>query len=286
MGFTGYRNLVDKQLDEGQYLTSSFRKVSTQATQAGTWADLSMSPGNPPTNFYASEPMVSAVLDGNRGIYHGQAVSPATKHLAKSLHLCDNATVAPSVFILCDYLLYYPFIDMDEVGEQVLMNTVSLPRYESGEGVKVMLVAQGNYVGNQSFFITYTNQDGVSGRTSATVVSNVATFIGSLVNGSDTFGISGRTGPFIPLQGNDRGVRSIQSITFNGPNGGIGALVLVKPIAQTMLRELTAPVERDFFIDIPSMPRILDGAYLNYLILPSNTIAARAITGTLDLVWG
>lgn len=283
MGFASIKTRVDAEIADGQFQYSSFRKVPSQATVAGIWCDLSMSPGNPVPNFYASEPLISATLDGNKGIFHGREVSPKTKHLAKILAVTPTAAAVPSTLVMLDYLLTYPFIDMDSVDIQDLENTVALPRYADGTGVRAMLVAQGNYVGGAQFSITYTNQAGVSGQVSPLVTSNAGTFTGSLITSGVTAGTMGWA---IPLAQGDTGIRSVQSITFTAPNGGIAALVLVKPIATTMLREITAPVERDYFVDFASAPRIYDGAYLNFIALPNASIASAVITGLCDFVWG
>jgi hypothetical protein len=77
----------------------------------------------------------------------------------------------------------------------------------------------------------------------------------------------------------------VQSITFLAPNGGLAALVLAKPLAVLMTNETTAYAEWDFLTMKPTLPRILDGAYLNMLICPNGTMAAAPINGTMTVVW-
>jgi len=50
--FKKVADIVSAELS-GQYQLSSFRKVPSQATVAGTWCDLSMASGNPSPNFYS-----------------------------------------------------------------------------------------------------------------------------------------------------------------------------------------------------------------------------------------
>lgn len=283
MGFSSTRTYVDA-IDNGKTQVSSFRKVLTATTVNRIWCDLSMGGGNPVPNFYASSPLVSAVLDTRDGIYHGQNVTPATKHLTRLMLLTNSAALAPSTQILCDYLMFYPFVDMDETAEQVLTNTITLPRYADGVGVRAMLVSQGAFIGGASFFVNYTNQNGVAGRISQTCVSNTSTFTSSLIS-CGNLGVANGFGPFIPLQTGDTGMRSIESITFNSPNGGIAALVLVKALATTTLREVAAPMEEDFLSSLPSLPRVVDGANLNFLVLPSGNIAGAVFTGLADFTW-
>lgn len=54
-GFRNIRAFADAS-DDGRTHFCSLRKVPSQATVAGWWADLSMAAGNPPPNYYASTP--------------------------------------------------------------------------------------------------------------------------------------------------------------------------------------------------------------------------------------
>ena len=95
------------------------------------------------------------------------------------------------------------------------------------------------------------------------------------------------TGPFIPLQVGDKGIRSVQSFTWETSNGGIFALVLCAPIATTSIREVNAAVEKDFVtVTGLACPRIQDGAYLNFIGLPNGNIQGQWIMGTVEIVSG
>lgn len=287
-GLSGVRQIRKSINDEGKTWTSSFRRVVSNATVAGCWSDLSYSPGNPPPNFYATEPGVAATLPESRGIWHGGDVGSQKKYL-KNLMITSSTTGAQSSgYILCDYLLYYPFIDGDAAGEdQTLDNTVTVNKYNGGQGVRAILVAQGAYTGGVSCTITYTNSAGVSGRVSPAFNTSTAAVAASLLSGGTN---AGGSGPFIPLQSGDVGVRSVESIRFAAPNGGICALVLVKPIAEIAIAEVTAvhatPSRLENFTDMFSGNVIEDGAYLNFLVLPNATMAAAVLQGTLTTIWG
>jgi hypothetical protein len=190
----------------------------------------------------------------------------------------------PGVLILCDYLLYYPLIDMDSTDMQTFDNTVTLPRYTTGEGVQAFLVATNPYIGGAGFELRYTNVDGVPNRITTPILSNTVTTIGTLVHSASAATL--RTGPFIQINPCDRGIKSVQSIQFNASNGGLATLVLCKPLATIPMAEVTATVEQDFFLDKPSAPRIYDGAYLNFLCLPNGSVAAAQLIGDMTVVWG
>ena len=84
----------------------------------------------------------------------------------------------------------------------------------------------------------------------------------------------------------DTGVRSIESVTMNGADVGLFTLVLVKPLAQLQWRGTDAPVEVDYFLDFAQAPRIVDDAYLSFLVCPGNSISSGvAIQGDITTVW-
>jgi len=232
-------------------------------------------------NYYATTGLTSATLQSKNGLYHGVDVSPRTKHLHKLSIASLSATVTPAVFTLCDYLMYYPLIDMDNTDEQILTNTVPLSRYADGIGVKAFLVATNPYVGGASFTINYTNEHGEAGNVSQINGTNTATTIGTIVHS----GTAANTSNFIKLDTVDEGIRSVESITFSAPNGGLAALVLVKPLATIITREITAFTEFDYFLMKQSMPRIYDGAYLNLICAPNGSAAAVPILGELSVIW-
>jgi hypothetical protein len=283
-GFKNIRAYVDANLSGGYHITG-YRKVPSQATAAGNWCDLSMASGNPVPNYYASSPLTAATLDFEKGIWHGTACAPAQKHLRNFVCMTPTANAIPSYWMLLDYLLYYPFIDMDAVGEQQdMINTVTLPRYATGAGVRMMAVNVAPTVGGGQFFVTYTNQAGVAGRVTPTQFCSTSTNIASLTAATQVnFGFQ----PFIPLQDGDSGVRSVESVTFTVANGGLMALVLVHPIRNITLRDINAPTEKESVREIPDTPRVYDGAYLNMIgMTPVGTIAGGLIAGYAEFVWG
>jgi hypothetical protein len=284
MAFRNVQALVDAEL-AGQSWYTTWRKSPSQVTTIGIWFDLSMSPGNPVPQYYAASPGVAAPMSysDEQGLNHGRNVSPVTKHLKRVTVMTTTATALPMPMMLCDYLLYYPFIDEGSTDEQLLDNTLTLPRYIDGAGVQMMAVSVAGRLGGQSFFVTYTNSDGVVGRTSQTVIQNAVSVNGSIVT-SDRAADAAR-GPFIPLQAGDTGVRSIESVTMLGADVGLFTLVLVKPLGQLSLRGIDAPVEVNYFTDFAQLPRIVDDAYLNFLACPSGSLAATALHGDLSVVW-
>jgi len=285
MAIYNTKDVIDAEL-EGRVRNYVWRKTPSQASTAGIWFDTSMSPGNPPAQYFIGGILTATVLarstDG--GLQHGANVSPSTKYLRSITTMTATATALPMPMILCDYLMVYPFVDMSVTDQQDMTNTNVLTRYTDGKGVQVMAILTNAGVGGQSFFFTYTNSDGVSGRISQTVTMNTSTAIGTVVTSSvSTVNQSGN--PFIGLQNGDSGVQSIQSVTMLGADVGLFALVLVKPLLWTAINEITAPYEKDALLIGGDLPRVYDDAFLGFLALPRGTLAATALVGDLKVIW-
>jgi len=279
------KQLIDAEL-EGRVRQYVWRKSPSQATSSGQWFDLSMSPGNPPAQYYIGGILTSTILarstDG--GLQHGANVSPSTKYLRSITAMTSTATALPMPMILCDYLLVYPFVDMSVTDQQDMTNSTALTRYTDGVGVQIMAVLTNAGAGLQYFTVTYTNSDGVGGRVTPQVRMNTSTGIGTIVSShasqNDSFGH-----PFLPLQAGDSGVRSIESVTMIGADVGLFALVLVKPLLWTAINETTAPYEKDALLIGGDIPRIYDDAFLGFLALPRGTLAATALVGDIKVIW-
>lgn len=284
MGLSSIGQVVNCEL-EGRVRNYIWRKTPSQVTITGLWFDLSMSPGMPPPQYYIGGILTATQLkqstDG--GIYHGTDVSPSEKYLRGITTQANVTTALPMNAILCDYLLFYPFIDEGTTDPQITVNTNTLPRYTDGKGVQVMAVQTNAGTGGQSFYFTYTNSDGVAGRTSQTVTMNTSTTVGNIIG--STTATQGGASPFIGLQVGDSGVRSIESVTMLGIDTGLFSLVLVKPLVQTCFREITVPYEKDFLIPTSDLIRIYDDAFLGFVALPLGSLAATTLMGSLKIIW-
>jgi hypothetical protein len=280
------QQLVNAEL-EGASRRYQWRKVPSQVTTAGYWFDLSLSPGNPvPKYWFDATPLIAKSISQSTdgGLWHGPDTSPKQQYLRMTTAMSSSGTGLPLPLVLCDYLLYYPSIDDSLTDTQVLDNTVTLPRYTDGKGVQVIAVTVAGRTGGQSFYFTYTNSDGVSGRTSQIVNQNAISAIGTITTSSlSTLSQSGN--PFIGLQSGDSGVRSIESVTMLGVDVGLFSLILVKPLARTQIREQTAPVEKDYLIESSDVPEIKDDAYLGWLTCPNGSLNGVTLFGDLQVIY-
>lgn len=277
--------LVQAELD-GKERRYTWRKTPSQVTTAGLWFDLSMSPGRPVPKYWFDAPPAIAkgvFYSTDGGLEHGGAVSPSEKYLRLTTGIATAATALPLTLILCDYLLYYPSIDDSVLDEQIMDNTVTLPRYTDGDGVQVIAVSVAGRTGGARFYFTYTNSEGVSGRTSQIAFQNNSAALGTLQNNGQNNNAAAM--PFIGLQSGDTGVRSIDSVVMLDADVGLMTLILVKPLGTSVIREITAPVEKDYFLEAGTIPRIYDDAYLSFLCLPQGTLAATALMGDIKTVF-
>lgn len=287
--------------DLGRYHLTTFRKaVASAATVANDFVDYTYFAGNPPANFYASSPLEAAHVEAIRGI-HVPNVAPA-RQFVKSLTVMSAASSATATsnqnqrLLLCDYLLYYPFIDTDAIGEQQdMVQTVSLPRYTDGKGVMMMAVAQSAASTVGTFTVSYTNQDGVAGRTSAITYTKAVAGGGTIV--SSTTNAASGSQPFIQLQAGDSGVRSVESVTFSAAGGGLLAIVLVKPLmhihcTQECRRTTTGNLEsygaasqQESLIHRQPV-ELVDGRVLGIVSLGNaGSLASSILTGVLETHW-
>jgi len=280
----------------GQTWLTGFRKtVASAATTTNAWIDYSYFAGSPPANFYASAPSVAAVVERDKG-FRVPNVTPMTQHLKTVNVMTANTASAVNArqrLVLCDYLLYYPFIDTDAIGEEQFMTNYaddplvpSLPRYTSG---LVIAVAQSAASTVGTFTFTYTNQAGVSGRVSQAHSTFVVAGGGQVVSANGT---GASYNPYLLLANGDSGVQSIQSVTFTGAGGGLMALVIVKPlfngyVTQECRAALGAADEFRTVIDSALAPKIIDGAVLNFFAEGTQgSLATSQLVGFIETLWG
>ena len=291
MGFSSFDDLINEVTVNGKLNRYDFTKTSAVTAGVGRWYDMSLQNGLPVANPYTAETTnlkFRALSDADgMGIWHGGNVSPDTKHLLNIGAFGNTATSVPSILQLVDVLGYYPITTVTTTTAQTLNNTVTLPRYADGAGVRAYLVARGTMgAGTPNITINYTNQAGVAGKVNPVTVTAVATAVaGHIVNSDPT---ANHYGCFIPLAAGDSGIQSIQSITLSATmTSGSLALVLCRPLTSLPITVLGVQSERNLLNQLPSMPRIVDGANLNFLLFTGAAyLAGGNITGYCEFANG
>lgn len=301
--FASIQQLVDAH-EAGKTFTSFMRMLFPAGPQAGCWGDLAMSTYYSGTQYCAKDAVsrTASLREVRDGIYYGETGKTQDFWLERIGLATNTITLAGGCAILYDSLMFYPDIDMDQLGVQTLSNPVTLPRYTDGAGVQMFLVATtpavGNYYGaaTSAHRITYTDSLGAS-RTTKLLATTTNSSIGACMStgGYSPVAFPGAVlpgGPFIPLaEGSAPGVRSVQSFEMvSGTNVGSAALVLCKPIAQLTLQADSATslygVQEDGFLsEKPLLYPIKAGACLNLLMV--NAVAPPGIVfiGWADFVW-
>jgi hypothetical protein len=296
-----FRNVSEwaQCFDAGRFHITAFRKqVASAATAANDFVDYTYFAGNPVANFYASAPLEAALVESNKGIF--------LRDVGKSQFIKDfctmsaaasatNATNQNQRLTLCDYLMYYPFIDTDAVGDQQdMVQTVTLPsRYPNGG--QIMCVAQSASSTVGTFTLSYTNQDGVAGRTSQVTYTKAVAGGGILVS-SPTNSVAGSL-PFVNLQAGDTSAISVESCTFTAAGGGLMAIVIVKPLFDSIntqecrrtttgnLESYGAATHLESFIH-QQTPEVKQGAVLGVVGLGNaGSLAYSILTGVLTTQW-
>ena len=102
---------------------------------------------------------------------------------------------------------------------------------------------------------------------------------------------AGNYGAFLPKQGGDLGIARINSFTWSAGTAYTGSGVVALCIARPLL-DISIPVtgmwsERDLVNQLPSLPRVYDGACLMWLLFGTGaTTTASPFTSAIDFGWG
>lgn len=164
-----------------------------------------------------------------------------------------------------------------------------LPRYTNGAGVQAIIfnpnsVALGAATPNMS--LGYTNSSQVASRATPGVLPVGKTAASnSLVIYTGTG--AGKYNYQMPLQSGDAGIAEINTIQNSVSYvSGAYCVALVKEIARVPITTLWVAAERDLVNQLPSLPRIYDGAALYWMVGSSTTTPANAnFSGHITTVW-
>lgn len=279
----------------GQFNRYDWNKITGAAAYtAGRWYDLSSLGGVPVANSFPGTSLAWVTCTesaGNGtdkfGMYHGGDVSTSIKHLVNMFAVTAVATGVPAVLMLCDMQGYWPGINMNVNTAQNMTGTPTL-RYSGGAGCRLFLVARATTGATaHNIACSYTNQAGTTGRTLPVTVAATASAIVPHIVHSGT--AANNYGPFLPLASGDTGVQNVASVTLSAASGtaSTAALVLTRPLATLPITTLGVAAERDLLNQLPSLPRVYDGACLHWLLFAGAAVAASTnFYGAAETVWG
>jgi hypothetical protein len=272
-----------------------WNKITGAAAYAlGRWYNMAGLGGIPvattwPGTALACVDCTDAAGDGTNkfGIPHGGDVSTMIKHLITGAAWTTAAAGVPGTLYLVDVNSYWPGINMNVNTLQTLTGTPTL-RYANGAGMRMFLSALATTgATGHNLAYSYTNQDGTAGRTQPVTVACTASAIVPHIVHSGV--AANNYGPFLPLASGDSGIRSVESVQLSAASGtaSTAVLVLCRMLAQITLSQVGLMTEKDFLNQIPSLPRIPDGACLALLYgAGANTVAATTFAGSFETVWG
>ena len=302
MGFSSLDDFITSTTTDGKFLRTDWNKnaLPTTAQTAGLWYDLACGAGNPGsdtaygTGTNLAFQALSDTSTTSPGIQHGGDVSTDTKHIVNASAFSAAATTMPCVFMLVDRLGFYPITTTTLTTNQTLDNTVVFPtgRHTNGAGLRAYVVCSSGSAttamgaGTPNIDITYTNQAGTAGKATPTVLpqGNTTAPKGSIVYSGTG---AGKYGPFLPLAAGDSGIRSVQNFRLSATyTSGILNLVICRPLLTLPMTTIGVAAERDLLNQVPSLPRVYDGANLSWLMYAgAATPVNSAFYGHLDFAW-
>jgi hypothetical protein len=292
MPFSSMDDLVS-EITNGKFTRTDWNKITGAAAYtAGRWYDFSGLAGTPVANAFAGTALAWRSCDettGNGtqifGLRHGGNVSADTKHILNVSAVTAVATGVPAQLMLVDLQGYWPTISNNTTSAQTLTGTPSL-RYTNGAGCRLFWVqtaAAGATA--QNIALSYSNTVPTAGRTLPVTVAMTASGIVGHISHSGT--AANNYGPFLPLASGDTGVSTVATVTFSAANTGTGALCLARPLLTLPLTTVSVAAERDLLNQLPSLPRVVDGACLTWLYFAgAATAASTNFYGAVEFGWG
>ncbi len=181
-------------------------------------------------------------------------------------------------------------INITDAGTGTHTVTWLLPRYTNGAGLNAIIfnpAATALGAATPSMTLVYTNSSQTGSRTTPTVLP-----VGKTAASNSHIIYTGATGAgkynyAVPRASGDSGIAQIDSIQNSVSYvSGSYTVALYKELARFPITTLGVAAERDFLNQLPSLPRIYDGAAL-YFVVGSGaaTPANSAFSGNLDFVW-
>jgi hypothetical protein len=275
---------IISSISSGKSRKAIFQKASSNGatSAAGRFHELFTATGIPAAGTFSGTAGVATVMNASTAgaLSIPSTVSPDIMHLLNINAFSPTATGVPSRLILCDFLLYYPSCVVTGT-PTTLNNAATLPRYTDGQGVQAIIAVQSALgAASPALTLSYTDQSGNTGNSAAAHTSPAVS-----ASISTLFQTSGA--PFLQMVGADSGIRKIDSYTLASGTTGTVAFILVKPLAEIPLAVVNTTVGQNMLAEIPSLPKIEDGACLGFIMLTGNAmVTACSFQGSAEFVWG
>lgn len=296
MGFTSMDDLL-AQISAGKVGRIDSARLITPAQVAGSWSVVNRWDGSPVAGTFAGTTKEFVATDNTTqgATYIGEAPGgTATKHIINASANIFAAAGAPWILLCCDQLGYIPLAeaDIESTTERTITMTAlgAGARYPSGVGCRALFstFTAPTAGGPNLVSFKYKNVAGTS-REVTTTVGFKATPVAAEVPHSGN--AATRIGPFLPLFPGDTGISDIEAFTCSGGTQytGTGAMVLhlVRPLFSLPLPANGIMTERDFVNQLPSLPKLIDGAHLFFMLYQTAaTTVSSPMYITMDYAWG
>lgn len=261
--------------------TNTLSESDTFTADAGTDVCTHTSTANFPSN----------ILTGTRVRLTTTTTLPAGLALATDYYVIKVSDTTFKLATSYANAILGTAIDITDAGTGTHTMSRLLSRYTNGAGVQAIWFNNNSTAlgaATPNLDLGYTNSAQVASRVTPTVLP-----IGKTAASNSHIIYTGATGTGkynynVPLQAGDAGIAEINYIrNATSYVSGEYSVALVKEIARFPLSTLGLAAERNFLYEMPSLPRIYDGAALYFLVGSGvATPASSAFSGHLDFVWG
>lgn len=276
----GFYRVTTVTTTTAQATTNTLGQTDTFTADAGTDVCTWTSTANIPSN----------VLTGTRVRLTTTVTLPAGLALATDYYVIRLSDTTFSLATSFANATAGTAIDITSTGTGTHTVNWLLPRYTNGAGLNAIFfnpasTAMGAATPNLS--LGYTNSNQTGSRATPTVLP-----VGKTAASNSHILYTGATGAgkynyAVPRQSGDAGIAQIDTIQNSTSYvSGTYCVALYKEIARFPVTTLGVAAERDFLNQLPSLPRIYDGAAL-YFVIGSGaaTPANSAFSGNLDFIW-
>ena len=295
MGFSSQDDLISQLTTNGKYGNVFYNKTLASAGTAGHWTLLAGHAGTPAAATFAGSDLTYAATDdtwSEGASYHGGDVSTATKHFLSAGAAVVAAAGAPWYLMAIDLVGYVPLsgANVSSIGTKTVTMTAigssgsTGDRYPNGEGLQMFVAADTALGANApTCIVNYLDTGGGAGATT-TFTSTASLGVGQLLNSGTA---ANKYNPFLPLATGDTGVSDIVSLVWAGTAHASGTVIigLCKPLWTIPIPATGLYTKLDFVNAFPSLPRIRDGANIQFLMFQTGaTTSAGTIMADFD--WG
>ena len=295
MGFSSQDDLINQITTNGKYGNAFSTKTLASAGTAGHWTLLSGHSGYPAASTFTGTDLTYVPTDDtwSEGVIpHGGNVSTATKHFLGAGATVVAAAGAPWFLMAIDLVGFVPLsgTNVSTTGTKTVTMTAigssgsTGDRYANGEGLKLFVAADTALGANApTCIINYLDTGGGAGATT-TFTSTASLGIGQLLNSGTA---ANKYNPFLPLAAGDLGVSDIVSLVWAGTAHASGTVIigLCKPLWTIPIPATGLYSKMDFLNAFPSLPRIRDGANIQFLMFQTGATTSAG-TVMIDFDYG